>query len=193
MIYIVVGIIVIVCKVIYYVATRRNYPPDPDQPIARITQPKENVYYGLRDQVFNLAPQEFGIPNTEQEKAYSVVLDIGLEPGATMTLVSFVDGNASLYLSSGSGIIGGGTHENVSKAAVDFVNEAGKHISEMAPANSFLLPKMDHAIFYLLTNKNKYFIEEEMDRLENGTSNLTRLFYAGNEVITQLRLTTNLK
>ena len=63
----------------------------------------------------------------------------------------------------------------------------------MLSVDSFPLPKIDNARFYVLTNKGKYYIEEQMDKIENGKSNLESFFYSGDKVITELRLTTEKK
>jgi hypothetical protein len=59
--------------------------------------------------------------------------------------------------------------------------------------DSFPLPKADNVRFYILTNKGKYSIEEEIEKIENDKSDWGQLFYEGNKVITELRLTTEQK
>jgi len=46
------------------------------------------------------------------------------------TFISFSTGDASMYLSSGGGLIGGGHHENVSVAAKTFVDKAQQYLDK---------------------------------------------------------------
>jgi hypothetical protein len=177
---------------IYYLTTRENSRTD-NQSAQRSIQPKNNPYMGLRGQIFEVTPEQIGLTITDDEKPYAIVMDMGMGGDATATLVSIIDGNASMYLSTGGGVIGGYAHETVRKAATDFVNMGQSYISKMNPVDSFPLPKADNVIFYILTNKGKYSIEEEIQKIENDNSHWGQLFYEGNKVITELRLTTEKK
>ena len=193
MTYVIIFGLVIAGGLIYYLTTRNTSEATDNQSTQRTMKPEDNPYLGLRGQIFESTPEQIGLTSTEDEKAYAVVMDVSLGQDGTMTLVSIIDGNASIYLSSGGGVIGGVAHESVRKAAIDFVNAGEKYISKMVSVDTFPLPKMDNARFYVLTNKGKYSIEEEMDKIENGKSNLESFFYSGDKVITELRLTTEKK
>ena len=54
-------------------------------------------------------------------------------------------------------------------------------------------PKSNHVRFYILTNKGRYTFETPESEATNEKSEWANLFYKGNEVITQLRLTTTNK
>ena len=193
MTYIIILGLVVAGGFIYYLTTRKKSKTTDNGAIQRTIQQKDNPYMGLRGQIFNSNPEQIGVTSTIDEKAYAVVMDVSLGPDGTMTLISIIDGNASIYLSSGGGVIGGVAHDAVRKAAIDFVNVGEKYISKMDPADSFPLPKIDNARFYVLTNKGKYSIEDQMEKIENGNSVLGSFFYAGDKVITELRLTTERK
>lgn len=187
MMYIVLFGLVITAGLIYYLTTRTKSEMSDNQ------AKQENPYLGLREQIFKVTPEQTGLANSDEEKVYAVIMDVSLGQDGTITLVSIIDGNASIYLSSGGGVIGGIAHESVRRAARDFVNDGEKYISKMTPIDSFPLPKLNNARFYVLTNKGKYSIEEQTDKIENGKSNWEPFFYSGNKVITELRLTTESK
>src|ERR1700677_1402473 len=75
------------------------------------------VYLSLRSSAIGRTPEELGLePASDPSVAYGVVMDWGMAtPGglktAVATLTSFSSGDASLYLSTGGGVIGGIGHE----------------------------------------------------------------------------------
>jgi hypothetical protein len=191
--YLVILGIGIAAGLIYYLTTRKGQDRDDNRSTQKRIQTKNNPYIGLRGRFFEATPEELGISTTTEEKPYAIVMDMGLGADGTATLVSIVDGNASMYLSTGGGVIGGYAHETVRKAAIDFVNMGQSYFSKMSPVDSFPLPQADNVTFYIMTNKGKYSIEEEIEKIENDRSDWTQLFYEGNKVITELRLTTEQK
>jgi hypothetical protein len=193
MTYIIIFGLVIAGGLIYYLTTRKNSGTVDNQSTQRTLKPEDNPYVGLRRQIFVATAEQIGLTTTTEEKPYAIVMDMGMGGDGTATLVSIVDGNASMYLSSGGGIIGGYGHENCRKAAIDFVNMGQNYFTKMVPVDSFPLPKADNVRFYILTNKGKYSIEEEIEKIENDKSDWGQLFYEGNKVITELRLTTEQK
>lgn len=192
MTYLIVGLVIVV-GLIYYLTTRKNSETSGSNATQKTVESKDNPYMGLRGQIFAATPEQIGLTTTTDEKPYAIVMDMGMGGDGTATLVSIVDGNASMYLSSGGGVIGGYAHETVRKVAIDFVNMGQSYFSKMNPVDSFPLPKADNVRFYVLTNKGKYSIEEEIQRIENDNSDWGQLFYEGNKVITELRLTTEQK
>lgn len=55
-------------------------------------------------------------PSAELPRVFGVIMDTTFASG-TVTLVALADGTASLYASTGGGVIGGGAHERVAVAA----------------------------------------------------------------------------
>ena len=75
------------------------------------------TYQGLRNLAFQSSPAKLGIPaRSTPTQPWGVVMDWGLAEG-TATVVAFSDGNASVYVNSGGGFIGGASHESIRKAA----------------------------------------------------------------------------
>ncbi len=111
----------------------------------------------------------------------------------TATLVSFISGDASLYLSSGGGVIGGSGHDNVKQAAAAFINKAEKYLSKTVKTYSTPLPEKKGVKFYFLTNKGKFVGQEQIKNFDNNSSLWLDLFTEGNKLITEIRMTTDKK
>jgi hypothetical protein len=187
MTYIIIVGLVITGGLIYFLSARKNSETIDNQSTNKKVDPENNPYNDLREHVFSATPEQIGLTNTDDERPYAIVMDMGMEEG-TATLVSIIDGNASMYLSSGGGVIGGFGHENCKKAAIDFVNMGQDYFTKMVSVDSFPLPKADNVRFYILTNKGKYSIEEAIEKIENDKSDWGQLFFEGQKVITELRL-----
>jgi hypothetical protein len=114
-------------------------------------------------------------------------MDMGLADG-TATLLSMSDGTASLYLSTGGGIIGGGGHESVRCVAAAFVRLAGRQQAHMEITEEFPLPSAGRIAFYVLTDSGVFTGEADEATLVEKTHTFSPLFYAGHDVLTQLRL-----
>lgn len=82
--------------------------------------------------------------------------------GATTTIVSYTTGDASMYLSFGSGILGGIRYEQVNTAAKQFVNVAQQYINKALKTENTDLPLTNQVKFYLLTNKGKFVAQDNM-------------------------------
>jgi hypothetical protein len=151
--------------------------------------PPSEVYLGLRDIWFTSTPEETGIsvdPNSTTP--YAVVMDIGFEEGTT-TIVSSIAGDGSMYTSSGGGIIGGIDQETVRTASIGFVETAQDFVDHMELVTEYPLPGAENIKFYLITLNGVFTTEEvNADLLASGDHELSPLFYAGNDVITELRL-----
>lgn len=151
--------------------------------------PPSEVYLGLRDFWFNSTPEETGIsvePNSTTP--YAVVMDLGFEEG-TATIVSSIVGDGSMYTSGGGGILGGIDHETVRTASIKFVETAADFVDDMEMVTEYPLPGTDNVRFYLITPNGVFTAEEtNADLLASGDHELSPLFRAGNDVITELRL-----
>lgn len=176
-------VIVILGALIYMLVTRS----DDKREAALNKKQTENPYIGLRKQMLALKPQDLNlnIPD-DKETAFGVVLEFGTNDG-TATIISLSTGDASMYTSSGGGIIGGASHENVNKAAIAFVSSAQNYFKKMGP-ESMEIPKPNHIKFHILTNKGHYSFEGLESDITAEKSDWAELFYKGNDVITQLRL-----
>jgi hypothetical protein len=109
-------------------------------------------------------------------------------PEGSFTLVALSDGNASIYLSSGGGSIGGGGHETIRKAARAMVALAAKFQPQAAATKEFPLPKNGQTIFYLLTDSGAFTTNAPERDLGEDRHPWSPLFQTGHEVIGQYRL-----
>jgi hypothetical protein len=153
---------------------------------------QENPYEGLREMAFGVTPEQLGLTNLKESDIYGVIMDWDLGDGI-MTLVTYQTGDASMYLSTGGGVIGGGQHKNVNRASRQFVKLAKKYIDKAESIESTPLPDKSCVRFYFLTIKGKYFSQEQMANFENKSSNLLDYFNEANKVIAELRVTTEKK
>lgn len=155
--------------------------------------PNNNPYEDLRSMAFGATQAQIGvdIPSNET-KIYGVIMDWDLGEGIA-TVVAFQSGDASVYLSSGGGVIGGSGHDNVKTAAIRFVNEAQNYLGNTKPTVTTPLPGKDMVNFYFLTNKGKYVGQEAMANFENSTSKWLELFNEANNLMSEIRMTTDSK
>jgi len=147
----------------------------------------EAIFDELRSMALGLKPADLGLGEIRPGQPYGIVMDIDVD-GQTATLTSFLSGDASLYLSTGGGTIGGGEHDPVANAAKKFVEGAGEHLREMAPADEQPRPGAGQVSFYVLTSEGVVGANRFEQDLGEGRDALSPLFYAGQDVITQLRL-----
>jgi len=146
------------------------------------------IYSDLRNQALTGSRAAFALgPAPAEAPAWGVLMETGV-PDGSYTLVSMSDGSASLYLSSGGGVIGGIEHERVRRVSEAFVRFAGQSLAEMAATREFPLPRTGRTVFYVLTDSGVFTSEADENALVEEHHALSRLFYAGHDVITELRL-----
>jgi len=104
-------------------------------------------------------------------------------PEGVATLVSLRDGTASLYTSTGGGIIGGYIAR---KEATQFVTEAEKYLASMKPVKSFPYPEVGRVKFYVLTRGGVYTAEIDQKEAQDPRHPFYSLFLAGNKVLAVL-------
>lgn len=139
----------------------------------------------LRNKLLTSKPEEVGLSGEDAKaKVWGVLMDVSLT-GGTATLVSIRDGTASLYTTSGGGVLGGYTARDEAKA---FVYEAEKSLKHMSPTKSFDYPSNRLVKFYVLTSDGVFTVEAKPDDMLNSEHELSPLFRAANEVLTRLRL-----
>lgn len=155
----------------------------------KVYHTKTNTFNDLRGMAFSATPEQLQLSlPADKTVVYGVIMDWGIDT-ATATVVSYKTGDASMYLSSGGGVIGGGQHQNVNSAAKQFVNLAETYLGKATKTENNSLPQQDEVKFYLLTNKGTYVGQDVMRNFENNTSTWLPLFEEGNKVLSELRLT----
>jgi hypothetical protein len=173
-------------------AKKNDKQTDSDTGQVKTQELKENPYDGLRQMAFGVTTEQLGLKDLKAGDIYGVIMDWDLGEGI-MTLITYKTGDASMYLSTGGGIIGGGQHENVNKASKQFVKLADNYLDKAVKTDLTTIPDKNCVRFYFLTTKGKYYAQEQMINFENKTSQWMDYFEEANKVISELRLTTEKK
>ena len=143
------------------------------------------MYDDLRRMALDMKAGDLGLDESQQAP-FGVLMEIDID-GETATITSFATGDASLYLSSGGGTIGGGEHESVATAARRFVDVAAANVSAMTPATTHPRPGPGQVTFYVLTPQGIVSASRAEQDLGEVKSDLSDLFYAGQDVLTAIR------
>lgn len=177
--------------VVFLLRTRATVPPSsPEKATDKASAP---VYSALRARALTGSRTEFGLDAASPDgPAWGVLMETGF-PEGSYTLVSMLDGSARLYLSGGGGVVGSSAHESIRDAATEFIRLAGQYQSSMTPTKTFPLPAEGRTVFYVLTNSDVFTAEADEEALGEERHALSPLFHAGHEVITPLRLMTDME
>jgi hypothetical protein len=149
-------------------------------------QPPAEVFTGLRQQVLRLTPGELG-----EAFAGAPILALLMEtryPEAVATLVGAVDGTSSLYFSNGGGIVGAGAHAAVAEANRRWLETGLTFLPELSAVDGPALPDEGMTQFVAVTPEGLRGALAAEDDLGEGGHALSPLFYAAQDVITQIRL-----
>ena len=166
--------------------------PSPAEPAveaaATAVERREHYYVALRHQALHRPRVELGLTKpSEATKPWGVLMETTYDE-ASVTVFALSDGNASIYLSTGGGFIGGVGHEAVRHAAVAMVRAAGTAVPLLSPTETFPLPDRGRTIFYLRTEAGVLTGSATERELAQRRHALSPLFFAGQDVITQYRL-----
>lgn len=141
----------------------------------------------LRKMVLAASPRDLGLtPTQEHPRIWGILMETGFPEGA-VTLVALLDGSASLYFSNGGGIIGAGEHAPVRRAAIKFIGTAEAYVEDFNATTEYPLPDTGRVKFYLLTYSGIFTGDFDEHLLGEGGHKLSKLFYAGHDVITAIR------
>ncbi len=150
-------------------------------------QNDSNVYEEMRNMALNITAEQLELPMPgDATIVYGVVMDWELGDGISTT-ACYATGDASMYLSTGGGVIGGGKHQNVNAAAKKLVASAQKLLDKTVKTGQTPLPGTDEVHFYFITNKGIFIAKEHMANFENEKSPWFPFFEEVNLVITELR------
>jgi hypothetical protein len=147
--------------------------------------PVSDVYIGMRESAFDNLPIGQG-NGTDMPEIYGVVMDYGVSNGSA-TFTSFYTGDASMYTSVGGGFIGGFAHKMVADASREFVKVSGTYLQYMEKVCEHPLPNQGEIVFYVLTKNGVYMAKDTQKNLNEGRSQFSTMFIAGNNLITEIR------
>ncbi|HEY8020795.1 MAG TPA: hypothetical protein VIH93_06825 [Thermoanaerobaculia bacterium] len=144
----------------------------------------ETAYMNLRAHALETSPGRFGA--LAADEPYGALMEMVIS-SSVVSLVCFADGDASIYYKTGGGMRGGLGHEAIRKVAKEFVALAKQALPKMIKSNSQPLPGDDRVRFYVLTSQGIYTTETDRETLGSAGNELSVLYYAGQEVVTQMR------
>jgi hypothetical protein len=156
----------------------------------KVADSPEVKYRKLRLAALESTPEDRGL-TAEPGKPFGALMEIGMS--SVVTLICFADGDASLYYASGGGMIGGSAHESVRKSAQWFVALSRKALPKMTRTDAFPMPEQDMVRFYVLAPEGVFTIATDRGSLADPTSELSTLYFSGQEVVTQMREVQELK
>jgi hypothetical protein len=185
----IVTVAVFVAILIYFKRDRKKAekPAAPVAPLRRepkVEDTPEVKYRKLRLAALETVPEERGL-TVEEGKPFGALMEIGMS--SVVTLVCFADGDASLYYASGGGMVGGHRHENVRKSAQWFLALARKALPLMTLTDAYPMPEPDRVRFYVLAPQGVFTVETDRETLADPASELSGLYFSGQEVVTQMR------
>lgn len=157
--------------------------PSATESSAQATQAAQAMK-ALREKLLTSSAEDLGLSGKDAKaKVFGVLMEIAF-PSGVSTVVSIGDGTASLYTSTGGGVLGGYSAREEAKR---FVAQAAKHLAGMKLTKSFPYPQVGRIKFYVLTREGVYTDEADENELVGGQHALSPLFIAGNDVLTGLR------
>jgi hypothetical protein len=133
----------------------------------------EQVYQGLRAQILTLDPAAGLKPGPEHLVVWGGRMETGC-PRGIATLAALADGTTSLYLSTGGGIIGGGSHQAVATATRSFLADLEHHLPQLQPDPDTILPATGQVIIRALAYTGRMSAEAPEDDLGHGGHQLPR-------------------
>ncbi len=143
------------------------------------------IFDELRSQALAISADLSGAE--KEDEVYAVLMETGY-PEAVATLVSARDGSASLYYSSGGGMIGAGGHAGPNGASKKLVAKAATYLKHMTKTQKAPLPKEGFTRFYFVTRSGLFTAEAKEKDLGESSLALSPLFHAAHELIHEITL-----
>ena len=147
-----------------------------------------DVFSSLRQRVLHVRPEDVKVlEGRHLGPVFCALMEFGL-PKATASVVVVADGTVSFYTSTGGGTIGGGEHAVVREAGMRFLDVAGDQARSLELTTDFPLPEPGHVRFQVRTSGADLTGDAPEDALQRGRHLLSPLYFAGQDVLTQIRL-----
>lgn len=152
--------------------------------------PANEVYLGLRNRALGVTTQDLGIDPDPSAPIHAVIMETGYRE-AVATFACFRDGTASLYLSTGGGVIGAGQHETVRAACLEMLSITNEYAQDFLaacqPVSAFDLPGTGEVIFYLITGNGAYAARCQEEALAAQRDPFSSLFNNCHAVMSEVR------
>lgn len=150
--------------------------------------PVAAVFTRLRAMALHADPAAIGLAQQPgSTPVWGAVMDTTYADG-TVSLVCLRDGTTSLYTSTGGGTIGGGGHEQVAEAGAIFLTTLEGQLDDLAVTEDDQLPPAGSVVIRALTYDGMRAVSALEDDLGYQRSPYSPVFFAAQDVITQLRL-----
>jgi hypothetical protein len=120
------------------------------------------------------------------------MLDWNMGSGVA-TLIALDDGTASLYLSTGGGVIGGAFHDRVRHAALQFLASLESTLSLLSPDPNDDLPSEGRSALRAMTANGRFIGTAPTIELGENRHPLSPAFHAAQAVIAELRMVADSK
>ena len=137
-----------------------------------------------RAAAFATTPEALGLGEEWGDRPYGVILEIGAPDGPT-TLIAFANGDSSLLMNAGSGIIGRHKHVHVVIQAKRLVQEAEPLVALFEPTDDLSPPRSGTARITCLTRSGLRTAEAQGDDLRNGDTPLAPLLEVSEDLISE--------
>ena len=148
----------------------------------------DNPFNELRGRFLNLKASDIGFKPSKDRQILGASLEFFIQDNI-VSLVAVSDGSASLYFSTGGGIIGIGQHKEAVEPIKAFLNQAQMHLPDAKLVTETPLPAKGQTLLYLITTEGiKQVIAPDMMTLPER-SPFFPLFDAGQHVISVARMT----
>jgi len=152
--------------------------------------PENDVYQRLRTRALNATLADLGLDRDPEAPIHVVIMETGY-PEVTATFACFRDGTASLYLSNGGGVIGGGEHDSVRNACFEMLSITNQYATDFLaacePVSTFPLPAEGDVFFYLVTSDGVYQARCREDALSEQRDPFSSLFNNCHAVMSEVR------
>ena len=175
----VVLVLVLFLAVLSWSRYRKTGAPKP-------VEAQRNPYLGLRDMALHASREKLGIPASETGAVWGFLMDWAIG-NATATIVAYSDGNASVYLSSGGGFLGGIGKEPIRNAAKNAVAIANASKNSATLTTTYPMPEQGEVIFYLLTDEGVRTARASETELRSHQHAFSRLGDAAQAIVTAYR------
>lgn len=143
---------------------------------------------GLRESVFKTKITDLqGVQPLGDYRIFGAIMEMGHAQGFA-TIACFITGDASIYFSNGGGMLGGINHQIVRDATLKFIQSSLNFITMFKRTDVHPFPKAEQDHFYILSQDGVYAAQALTNDLGNKRSELSPLFFAGQDVITAYRM-----
>jgi hypothetical protein len=147
-----------------------------------------NPLWELRQELFRLDPATLGlVPTAELPHVWGLIMERGHAAGP-ISLVVVADGTTSLHLPTGGGVLGAGDQRTVRAASRAFLETAEAVLNLFSRESDHAFPSPGEFTVHALCYQGARMVTAGEQAVMQGTGPLSALFFAGDAVLTQIRL-----